>query len=237
MVWGFGRGLLCGVALMGVALFAANTQSIDLKTMVLEDGVSLSAAAMHSSSVWVWIELNLGHSFWLFLAVLVLYVVNTLQLHGLLSSDPASVRVTQLDQLTDVWMHLFVGIGVVWTAVGMRSALQAALGDSPAAALDSADTVLRKLVDGGILLALTTTIVGGIGGYLMRLVKTLVLGARLQYLFEQQQRGDVQALLAATQRIESRIESRVESRAPTRGSVDALAESSEPGRETSRAPA
>ena len=71
--------------------------------------------------------------------------------------------------------------------------------------VDSADTVLRKLVDGGILLALTTTIVGGVGGYLMRLGKTVLLGSRLQALFEQQQRSDVQALVAATERIESRL--------------------------------
>ena len=39
----------------------------------------------------------------------------------------------------------------------------------------------------------------------MRLGKTVFLGARLQALFEQQQRSDVQALVAATQRIESRL--------------------------------
>ncbi len=190
---------------MAAALVAAQTQSIDLKAVDLGDKLSLTAAAERSAGVWSWITLNLGHSFWLFAIVLALFAVNVVQLHGLLGSEPTNKRVTQLDQLTDVWMHLFVGIGVVWTAVGMRSALQAALGEGAGSTADSADTVLRKLVDGGILLALTTTIVGGIGGYLMRLIKTLVLGARLQHLFEQQQRGDVQALLAATQRIESRM--------------------------------
>lgn len=198
--WGFGRGLLCGIGLMAAALIAAQSQSIDL-----QQGVSLTVAAQHSVGVWAWIELNLGHSFWLFAAVVVLFVAHLTQLRALLDSDPQSVRVVQLDQLTDVWMHLFVGIGVVWTAVGMRSALQAALGESSDTLVDSADTVLRKLVDGGILLALTTTIVGGIGGYLMRLVKTLLLGSRLQELYDRQQRSDVQALLAATRRIESRM--------------------------------
>jgi len=190
---------------MSAALIAAQSQLINLNAVDLTGNLSLAATAEHSAGVWSWITLNLGHSFLLFLSVLLLFGVNIAQMHGLLNFEPESRQVAQLDQLTDVWMHLFVGIGVVWTAVGMRSALQAALGDGVGSAADSAESILRKLVDGGILLALTTTIVGGIGGYLMRLTKTLVVGTRLQELFEQQQRGDVQALLAATKRIESRM--------------------------------
>ena len=194
--WGFGAGLIVG-ALLTFAAIGVGTPSIEAST-----------AIEVTRGLPEWIALNLGHSFWLFALVLALYLMNLQQLSRLLSTDPQSRRVTELDQLSDVWMHLFVGIGVIWTAVGMRSALQAALGDSgiaDAGVVDSADNVLRKLVDGGILLALTTTIVGGVGGYLMRLGKTVFLGARLQALFEQQQRSDVQALVAATQRIESRL--------------------------------
>ena len=194
--WGFGAGLIVG-ALLTFAAIGVGTPSIEAST-----------AIEATRGLPEWIALNLGHSFWLFALVLALYLMNLQQLSRLLSTDPQSRRVVELDQLSDVWMHLFVGIGVIWTAVGMRSALQAALGDSGiagAGVVDSADNVLRKLVDGGILLALTTTIVGGVGGYLMRLGKTVFLGARLQALFEQQQRSDVQALVAATQRIESRL--------------------------------
>jgi len=190
--WGVGSGLVVGALLTLSAL-----------------GIGVpSTVGGEAKGVMEWIALNLGHSFWFFALVLVLYVMNLQQLSRLLRTDPNSLRVSELDQLSDVWMHLFVGIGVIWTAVGMRSALQTALGDAGATGdglVDSADTVLRKLVDGGILLALTTTIVGGVGGYLMRLGKTLLLGARLQALFEQQQRSDVQALVAATERIESRL--------------------------------
>jgi len=192
--WGFGAGLIVGALLtlsaLGIGVPAAGTN------------------ASESQGIWEWIALNLGHSFWFFALVLALYLMNLQQLSRLLQTDPHSRRVSELDQLSDVWMHLFVGIGVIWTAVGMRSALQAALGDAGvvgSGVVDSADTVLRKLVDGGILLALTTTIVGGVGGYLMRLGKTVLLGSRLQALFEQQQRADVQALVAATERIESRM--------------------------------
>ena len=195
--WGFTAGLCVGSLLTLAALgIGTPEQAPGGADWVVADG-----------SLWNWIALNLGHSFWFFALVLVLYLLNLQQLNQLLISDPHSRRVTELDQLTDVWMHLFVGIGVIWTAVGMRSALQAALGDGSggASVVDSADTVLRKLVDGGILLALTTTIVGGVGGYLMRLFKTVLVGSRLQRLFEAQQREDVQALIAATERIESRL--------------------------------
>ena len=109
----------------------------------------------------------------------------------------------ELDQLLDVWIHLFVGIGVIWTAVGMRSALQTALGDPGEALADTAGSVLQKLVDGGILLALTTTIVGGVGSYLMRLGKTMIVGAHLNSFYDSYNRRQMSELLELTQRIEA----------------------------------
>ncbi len=198
--WGFTAGFIVGALLTLFALgIGAPWLDADLQSaaLPLDGGQGLVA----------WIALNLGHSFWFFALVLALYALNLHQLARLLVTDPHSRRVSELDQLSDVWMHLFVGIGVIWTAVGMRSALQSALGDTGGSEgiIDSADNVLRKLVDGGILLALTTTIVGGVGGYLMRLIKTVLVGSRLQALFEDQQRQDVQALVAATERIELRL--------------------------------
>jgi hypothetical protein len=89
--------------------------------------------------------------------------------------------------LTDVWTSLFFGIGVIWTAIGMRSALLYALGDPAGAAEAGAFAILTRLVDGGILTALTTTIVGGIGGYLMRVIKSSYLGTKLSRYYEQQE--------------------------------------------------
>lgn len=205
--WGFTAGLVVGVLLTLAALGIGSPEPL------LATGETGATGATESGpqGLLSWIGLNLGHSVWFFALVFALYVMNLQQLNRLLKVQPQSSRVTELDQLSDVWMHLFVGIGVIWTAVGMRSALQAALGDADglllgsgvgSPAVDSADNVLRKLVDGGILLALTTTIVGGVGGYLMRLVKTVLVGTRLQELFERQERSDVQALVAATERIE-----------------------------------
>lgn len=158
-----------------------------------------------------WVQVNLGSSVWLFGVVLVLYVLNLTRLQRLLEEDPATADrvlsrdIVSLDQLSDVWIHLFVGIGVIWTAVGMRSALQSALADPGNALTDTAGNVLRDLVDGGILLALTTTIVGAIGGYLMRLGKTLLVGPSLQAHYEAAQAEPMQALLDSAQRIESAL--------------------------------
>lgn len=179
-----------------------------------------------------WVVRNLGHSVWAFGAVLVFWIRGLLRLEGRLAvpadaEEEAGRVVMQLDQLTDVWISVFIGIGVIWTAIGMRGALQATLGDPDAALQGSAGSVLASLVDGGILLALTTTIVGAVGGYLMRLIKTLWLGPALHRFHEGRQGREVRALLDAVRRIETRIETGIErgietgietGRAPRRGS-------------------
>ncbi|MEM1231636.1 MAG: hypothetical protein AAGI15_13925 [Pseudomonadota bacterium] len=192
---GFGGGALIGAALTALALYL--------------DAAPLEALARVDRS---WVELNLGTSVWLFAIVLALFVVNLTRLSQLLgepAGEPASAalsrEIVSLDQLSDVWIHLFVGIGVIWTAVGMRSALQQALADPGDALTDTAGNVLRDLVDGGILLALTTTIVGAIGGYLMRLGKTLSVGPALQERYDAAQSEPMQALIDSAQRIESAL--------------------------------
>jgi hypothetical protein len=168
-------------------------------------GLSGGAVAADAAPVSDWLQLNLGHSAWLFALVLTVYAANLHRLSRLLAGGPDLKVVVKLDQLSDVWINLFVGIGVIWTAVGMRSALQAALGDPGGALSGSAGSVLHKLVDGGILLALTTTIVGGVGGYVMRLVKTMVVGARLQTFYSGVSRADLRELVGLGERIEARL--------------------------------
>lgn len=81
---------------------------------------------------------------------------------------------------------LFVGTGVIWTAIGMRNALLASLGniDAASAAEKGAFHILNQLVEGGILLSLSTTIVGGVGCYIMRTAKTWALGRQLNMFFD-----------------------------------------------------
>lgn len=164
--------------------------------------VSPRAASDTRNGVEAWIRRNLGHASWLFAAVLALYANHLVRLRGHLSRQAPMDDVAALDQLSDVWIHLFIGIGVIWTAIGMRAALQAALADPQDALADSAGSVLQKLVDGGILLALTTTIVGGLGGYLMRLVKTLTVGRLLHARYRAAQLHDVRQLQQSVARIE-----------------------------------
>ncbi len=191
--WGFGWGAGIGVMLALLALLIA-------------EPASESAAVTSGESLGSWLNANLGHSIWLFAIVFTLYVFNLRRLNKLINTDSQLRDVVELDQLLDVWIHLFVGIGVIWTAVGMRSALQSALGDPGGALTDSASNVLRKLVDGGILLALTTTIVGGVGGYLMRLGKTVLVGAGLQDFYEEMNRREMRQLISTAERIEARLD-------------------------------
>lgn len=155
-----------------------------------------------------WLVLNLGSSSGLFALVLVLFVVHLARLRRLLDGTPERRLVVELDQLTDVWTHVFIGIGVVWTAVGMRSALQVTLADADQVVAGSAGTMLKRLVDGGILVALTTTIVGAVGGYLMRLAKTLYVGAALHAFYDALQQRDVRELVDTVRRIERSLEVR-----------------------------
>jgi len=182
-----------GIVLVLIALLLADSPNLA--------GESGSARATLGG----WIEINLGGSVWLFAVVLTVYLMNLSRLHQILNREPMLKEVVELDQLSDVWIHLFVGIGVIWTAVGMRSALQSALGDPGEALVDTANSVLQKLVDGGILLALTTTIVGAMGGYLMRLGKTMMVGAQLHIFYDGLYKADLKDLVASTRRIEQQL--------------------------------
>ena len=152
-----------------------------------------------------WLVLNMGQSIWLFGAVLAFYSTNLVKLQRLVVENASYKYIVQLDQLSDVWIHVFIGIGVIWTAIGMRSALSTTL-NSPTALAEGAGEILSRLVDGGILLALTTTIVGAIGGYLMQLMKTILLGAKLTEYYHKEERSDVSSLLSQLARIEIQLD-------------------------------
>jgi hypothetical protein len=152
-----------------------------------------------------WLVLNMGQSIWLFGAVLAFYGTNLMKLQRLIAENASYKYIVQLDQLSDVWIHLFIGIGVIWTAIGMRSALSTTL-NTPTALVQGAGEILSRLVDGGILLALTTTIVGAIGGYLMQLMKTISLGAKLTEYYHVEERKDAATLLSQLSRIEIQLE-------------------------------
>ncbi len=134
-----------------------------------------------------WVYENLNYSIYLFLALFGWFVYQLYLLNQHLQEN-ASLLVMQVrEQRIDLNITLFFGVGVIFTALGMRSALIYTLGGGTDIIEQSASDVLARLVDGGILVALSTTIVGGIGGYLMRLSKLLILGQKLSEYYHRQQ--------------------------------------------------
>ncbi len=174
----FRGGLLAGL----MAALAGTLATVYVLNMLGFVVVSVSRLP-HIQDILLWAYANLRLSVIPFTFILILYLRKLRKLNALL--DDADVRTTEVFQ-TERWVDsavsLFFGIGVIWTAIGMRSALLFALGglDQTTAVHLGAFEILRRLVDGGILLALSTTIVGAVGGYLMRVGKTVVVGAKLQ---------------------------------------------------------
>ncbi|MCX2982286.1 hypothetical protein EYC98_15595 [Halieaceae bacterium IMCC14734] len=159
-------------------------------------------------TLWSLAELNLQGAILPFALLLICFLVLLQRLNSALDVDqPALSQVLRLDQLLDLAATLFFGVGVIWTAVGMRGALLHGLGDPGAGVGESAFSVLQRLVDGGILLALSTTIVGGMGGYLMRLIKTLWLGSALNAVYMHAQQERLAEGIDALQRIEQLLHS------------------------------
>jgi hypothetical protein len=190
---GFFNGMLLGMTLS----FIIGLVAVYLLTVL--EVITVSILDVPQIHVLVeWSRRNLGLSVLPFGITLALYLRSLRSLQRRLDDDPPLEEISQLEHLCDVWTSLFFGIGVIWTAIGMRSALLYALGDPGVATQAGAYAVLQRLVDGGILTALTTTIVGGVGGYVMRVIKSSLLGARLSRFYEyqeQQHASRVEALL------------------------------------------
>ena len=168
--------------------------------------VSCSAERLPDFGDWLhWTYTNLGSSIPIFAILLLAFFASLRRLRLHLENDRPIDEVVQLDQLTDIWTTLFFGTGVIWTAIGMRSALIYVLGDPDTTIQQGAFAVLERLVDGGILLALSTTIFGGIGGYLMRLFKSISLGASLQQHYDRAARVDTSIMRESLQRIEQHL--------------------------------
>jgi len=152
-----------------------------------------------------WAYTNLGSSIPVFALLLIAFFATLGRLRRHLDENRAVNQIVQLDHLTDIWTTLFFGTGVIWTAIGMRSALLFALGDRESALSQGAFAMLERMIDGGILLALSTTIFGGVGGYVMRVYKTVSFGAELQHRYDRAARADTSEMRESLSRIEKRM--------------------------------
>ena len=188
----FIQGLFMGFA--SSFLFGLGT----LYLLLTQEVLDLSQVGLPVTQAIVdWLYRNLGLSLIPFLFILLFYTGTLRRLARRVGTNSPVEQVIQLEHLTDIWISLFFGVGVIWTAIGMRTALLYALGDMEEAGRD-AFSVLERLVDGGILTALSTTILGGVGGYLMRLGKTFYVGAKLNHYYshqEQDRSGRIEGLL------------------------------------------
>jgi hypothetical protein len=128
----------------------------------------------HQISV-LWV--NLGSSSIVFGAVLCGFFYSMSRLRAALArlDDVESRYWSKMNLIT---INLFFGVGVIYTAIGMQSALTSALGglDPNHAGAVSSWMIFERLVKGGILTALTTTIVGGFGGFALRITRHLMVG-------------------------------------------------------------
>ena len=193
----FLQGMLAGLTgtLVGGAAFVYALARAEL--------VELNDSGIGSPSAWLdWAYTNLGLSIPVFALLLIVFFVTLGRLRRYLDENRPVNQIVQLDHLTDIWTTLFFGTGVIWTAIGMRSALLFALGDRVSAVSQGAFAMLERMIDGGILLALSTTIFGGIGGYLMRVYKTVSLGAELQHRYDRAARADTSQMRESLSRIE-----------------------------------
>jgi hypothetical protein len=164
--------------------------------------------AISSPGEWLhWAYINLGSSIPVFAVLLLAYFVTLGRLRAALEDARPINQIVHLDHLTDIWTTMFFGTGVIWTAIGMRSALIYALGDRDAALQQGAFAMLERMIDGGILLALSTTIFGGVGGYVMRVYKTVMLGTQLQQQYDDAARADTSEMRASLHRIEQHLRS------------------------------
>ncbi len=199
----FLRGVACGALLGFVAMLVPVIALGSAGTLSL-----FGEALRYIDLLWATVNANLRGSLALFCLILLCYCLQLWKMRGLLAaSEPQLASIVRHEQLLDLCARLLFGVGVIWTAIGMRDALLHALGDPAATTAQGALAVLQRLVDGGILLALSTTIVGGIGGYLMRSVKSLALGRRLNALYISASQQVAVEGLSTLRRIDERLAS------------------------------
>lgn len=210
----FFEGLASGIA--GTVLIGASALYLLRRSRVLNmDSTEAPMSALGPlapalTSALDWASANLGLSLPVFSAIGLLFLFSLFSLRARVIGGAPVEAVAQAEHLADTWTALFFGVGVIWTAIGMRGALLFALGDPTGVREAGAFALLQRMVDGGILLALSTTIFGGIGGYLMRVLKTLTVGVRLKRYYQraagEAARDNTRMLNETLLRIEQRMD-------------------------------
>ncbi len=199
----FSAGFITG------ALGVLSIATILLYMLNMSEIVAISVLEVPSvQRVLAWTYDNLRLSVIPFCLTFLFYTGSLLRLKRFLGTQHVSVeKIAQIDHLVDIWINLFFGIGVIWTAIGMRGALLEGLGDlnAQSAAKLGAFSILQRLVDGGILLALSTTIFGAVGGYLLRIVKLLAVGTQLKAYYNRLAEQQTEGVHSTLRSIDARL--------------------------------
>ena len=129
-----------------------------LYTLARLELIRLHDTAISTPGEWLnWAYTNLGSSIPVFAGLLLAYFITLGRLRRYLDDDRPVNQIVQLDHLTDIWTTLFFGTGVIWTAIGMRSALIFALGDRDVALREGSNQLIETMIDRASLLAMNTT--------------------------------------------------------------------------------
>lgn len=199
----FSAGFITG------ALGVLSIATILLYMLNMSEIVAISVLEVPSvQRVLAWTYDNLRLSVIPFCLTFLFYTGSLLRLKRFLRDQHVSVeKIAQIDHLVDIWINLFFGIGVIWTAIGMRGALLEGIGDlnAQSAAKLGAFSILQRLVDGGILLALSTTIFGAVGGYLLRIVKLLAVGTQLKAYYNRMAEQQTEGVHSTLRSIDARL--------------------------------
>ena len=199
----FSAGFITG------ALGVLSIATILLYMLNMSEIVAISVLEVPSvQRMLAWTYDNLRLSVIPFCLTFLFYTGSLLRLKRFLGNQHVSVeKIAQLDHLVDIWINLFFGIGVIWTAIGMRGALLEGLGDlnAQSAAKLGAFSILQRLVDGGILLALSTTIFGAVGGYLLRIVKLQAVGTQVKAYYNRLAEQQTEGVHSTLRSIDARL--------------------------------
>ena len=147
----------------------------------MQGWVVLTVPSFKAMTLWHWVNINLGFSVFFFVALFALWLVLFIKLnHNLTAKAPLEV-VQHAIQKLDLTVSLFIAVGVIFTAIGLRDCLISTLGGlgSQSPTDISAFEMMGALINNGLLVALTSTIVGAIGGYLLKAAKSWYLGAKI----------------------------------------------------------
>ena len=166
---------------LGILLLSLCWCGLFLSLGVFAGWVTISASAPWLMNPAAFLYRHLRLSIVPFGCLVLVYAYLTTRIRRYLRREDTKLSdVTYYDRLLNATISTFFGVGVIWTAVGMETALMQALdgvrqGQEASTAL-TAWGLLERLVNGGLLLALSTTVFGGVCGYLLRLLKIVFLG-------------------------------------------------------------